>query len=137
GVLPGGRVSLKEKIGYSLGDAASNLYWKTFEFRLIIFYTGVFDISAATVGTMLLVTRKADAGADPVMGAIADQTRTRRGYFRPYLIWFALPPAAAGVLTFTTSNLGADGKAARQHRLAGLPRDGVKWRVTNRTNPPA
>jgi GPH family glycoside/pentoside/hexuronide:cation symporter len=104
------RISLKEKIGYSLGDAASNLYWKTFEFFLIIFYTDVFGISAAAVGTMLLVTRVADAVADPVMGAIADRTKTRWGHFRPYVLWFALPLAVAGVLTFTTPNLGGGAK---------------------------
>ena len=51
------RISLKEKIGYSLGDAASNFYWKTFEFFVFFFYTDVFGITAAAVGTMLLVTR--------------------------------------------------------------------------------
>ena len=104
------RISLKEKIGYSLGDAASNFYWKTFEFFLMIFYTDVFGISAAAVGTMLVVTRLADAVADPVMGAIADRTKTRWGHFRPYVLWFALPLAVAGVLTFTTPNLSGNGK---------------------------
>ena len=104
------RISLKEKIGYSLGDAASNFYWKTFEFFLMIFYTDVFGISAAAVGTMLLVTRIADAVADPAMGAIADRTKTRWGHFRPYILWFALPLAVAGVLTFTTPHLGGGAK---------------------------
>jgi GPH family glycoside/pentoside/hexuronide:cation symporter len=104
------RISLKEKIGYSLGDAASNFYWKTFEFFLMFFYTDVFGISAAAVGTMLLVTRLADAVADPVMGAVADRTKTRWGHFRPYVLWFALPLAVAGVLTFTTPNLGSGAK---------------------------
>jgi len=104
------RVSLTEKVGYSLGDAASNLYWKTFEFYLMFFYTDVFGISAAAVGTMLLVTRMADAVADPVMGSIADRTKTRWGHFRPYVLWFALPLAVAGVLTFTTPNLGSGAK---------------------------
>ena len=58
------RVSLKEKIGYSLGDSASNLYWKTFEFFLVIFYTDVFGISAAAVGTMLLVNQPASQPAN-------------------------------------------------------------------------
>ena len=56
---------------------------------------------------MLLVTRVLDAVADPVMGAIADRTKTRWGHFRPYILWFALPLAVAGVLTFTTPNLGS------------------------------
>jgi GPH family glycoside/pentoside/hexuronide:cation symporter len=105
-----GRISFGEKVGYSLGDAASNLYWKTFEFYLMIFYTDVFGVSAAAIGTMLLVTRVADAVADPVMGAIADRTNTRWGHFRPYIIWFALPLAVAGVLTFTTPNLDGGNK---------------------------
>jgi GPH family glycoside/pentoside/hexuronide:cation symporter len=104
------RISLKEKIGYSLGDAASNFYWKTFEFYVVFFYTDVFGISAAAVGTMMLITRFADAVADPVMGSIADRTKSRWGHFRPYLIWGAIPFAVAGVLTFTTPNLGGGAK---------------------------
>jgi len=106
----GGRLSFGEKVGYSLGDAASNFYWKTFEFFIIFFYTDVFGISAGAVGTMMLVTRIMDAVADPIMGSIADRTRTRWGHFRPYLIWFSIPLALAGVLTFTTPNLGSGGK---------------------------
>jgi len=105
-----GRLSFGEKLGYSLGDAASNFYWKTFEFFIIFFYTDVFGISAGAVGTMMLVTRVMDAVADPIMGTIADRTKTRWGHFRPYLIWFGLPLALAGVLTFTTPNLGGGGK---------------------------
>lgn len=108
--LVDGRLSFGEKVGYSLGDAASNFYWKTFEFFIIFFYTDVFGISAGAVGTMMLVTRIMDAVADPIMGSIADRTRTRWGHFRPYLIWFSIPLALAGVLTFTTPNLGGGGK---------------------------
>ena len=93
-----------------MGDSASNLYWKTFEFFLAIFYTDVFGIPAAAVGIMLLVTRLGDAAADLLMGSIADRTRTRWGHFRPYLLWSALPLAVAGVLTFTTPSLGGDPK---------------------------
>jgi GPH family glycoside/pentoside/hexuronide:cation symporter len=59
---------------------------------------------------MMLVTRFADAVADPVMGSIADRTKSRWGHFRPYLLWGALPFAAAGVLTFSTPNLGSGAK---------------------------
>jgi GPH family glycoside/pentoside/hexuronide:cation symporter len=104
------RLSLKEKVGYALGDTASNFYWKTFEFFLLIFYTDVFGISPAVAGTMFGVTRFWDALVDPVMGAIADRTRTRFGRFRPYLVWMALPLGAAGVLTFTTPALDTGGK---------------------------
>ncbi len=105
-----GELSFGEKVGYSLGDAASNFYWKTFEFFIIFFYTDVFGISAAAVGTMMLVTRVMDAVADPIMGTLADRTKTRWGHFRPYILWFAAPLAMAGVATFTTPNLGSGGK---------------------------
>lgn len=111
--IPGpqeGRLSFGEKAGYALGDAASNFYWKTFEFFIVFFYTDVFGLSAASVGTMMLVTRILDAVADPLVGALADRTRTRWGHFRPYLVWFALPLAAAGVATFTTPALGGGAK---------------------------
>jgi GPH family glycoside/pentoside/hexuronide:cation symporter len=103
-------LTTREKIGYALGDTASNFYWKSFEFFLLIFYTDVFGISPAVAGTMFGVTRIWDAVADPVMGAIADRTRTRWGRFRPYLLWMSLPLAAAGVLTFTTPDLDGPGK---------------------------
>jgi glycoside/pentoside/hexuronide:cation symporter, GPH family len=105
-----GRLSFLEKTGYALGDSASNFYWKTFEFFIIFFYTDVFGISAGAVGTMMLVTRILDAVADPLMGSIADRTRTRWGHFRPYLVWFSVPLALAGVLTFTTPHLGGGPK---------------------------
>jgi GPH family glycoside/pentoside/hexuronide:cation symporter len=104
------QLSLKEKIGYALGDTASNFYWKTFEFFLLIFYTDVFGLSPAAAGTMFGVTRFWDAIADPMMGAIADRTRTRWGRFRPYLLWMAIPFGVAGVLTFTTPHLDSTAK---------------------------
>jgi len=103
------RLSIKEKVGYSLGDAASNLYFQTFVVFLPIFYTDVFGISASAMGTMLLVTRIFDAVNDPIMGMIADRTNTRWGKFRPYMLWVAVPFAVAGVLAFTTPNFSPTG----------------------------
>ncbi|MFA9389635.1 MAG: MFS transporter [Prolixibacteraceae bacterium] len=104
------RVSLKEKIGYGFGDAASSMFWKIFTFYLAIFYTDVFGISAAAVGTMLLVTRIWDTANDPIMGIISDRTNTRWGKFRPYLLWISIPFGIVGVLLFTTPDFGATGK---------------------------
>lgn len=104
------RLSLKEKIGYSLGDTASNLFFQTFIVFLPIFYTDVFGISAAAMGTMFLVTRIWDAVNDPMMGMIADRTNSRWGKFRPYIAGFAIPFAIGGILTFTTPDFGASGK---------------------------
>jgi GPH family glycoside/pentoside/hexuronide:cation symporter len=96
------RVSFKEKVGYALGDTASNFFWKTWEFFLLIFYTDVFGLSPATAGAMFALTRIWDAVNDPLMGALADRTRTRWGRFRPWLLWMALPLGLMGVLTYTT-----------------------------------
>ncbi|ARA93143.1 MFS transporter [Rhodothermaceae bacterium RA] len=103
-------LSVKEKIGYSLGDAASNIYFQTFVVFLPSFYTNVFGISATAMGTMLLVTRIFDAINDPLMGMIADRTETRWGKFRPYIAALAVPLAVGGVLAFTTPDLGDTGK---------------------------
>lgn len=103
-------LKLKEKIGYACGDVASNFYWRVFDVFLFIFYTDVFGLSAAAVGTMMLVTRLVDAFSDPIMGAIADRTTSKYGRFRPYLLWGIIPMAAAGVLTFTVPDLDGDGK---------------------------
>lgn len=104
------KLSLKEKIGYSLGDTASNLYFQTFMLFLMYFYTDVFGLPAAAVGTMFLITRIWDTVNDPIMGTIADRTNTRWGKFRPYLIWVSIPFGIMGVLTFTTPNFDVTGK---------------------------
>ena len=105
-----GRLGWGEKLGYGVGDLGFNLYWATIASFLAAFYTDVFGISAAAAGTMLFVTNMVDAFTDPVMGGIADRTRTRFGKFRPYLLFAGVPMAAAAVLTFTTPNLGDGGK---------------------------
>jgi GPH family glycoside/pentoside/hexuronide:cation symporter len=103
-------IRLKEKIGYGLGDMASSMFWKIFGMYLLFFYTKVFGISPAAVGTMLLVTRVYDSVSDPLMGIIADRTQTRWGKYRPYLLWFAVPFALVGALTFYTPGLDETGR---------------------------
>jgi len=105
-----GRLSVREKIGYGLGDTASNFYWQMFMNFLLFFYTDVFGIPAATAGTMFLIVRIWDTVNDPMMGVIADRTNTRWGKFRPWLLWGALPIGIIGVLTFTTPDFGTTGK---------------------------
>ena len=95
-------IKLPEKIGYGLGDMASSIFWKLFGAYLMIFYTDVFGLPAAAVGTMFLVTRVWDSVFDPVVGVMADRTHSRWGKFRPYLLWLAIPFAAIGIMTFYT-----------------------------------
>ncbi len=103
-------VPIVERVGYALGDTASNLFFQTFILFITIFYTDVFGISAKAVSVMFLITKIWDAVNDPMMGLIADRTETRWGKFRPYLLWFAVPIGLIGVLTFTTPNLSTTGK---------------------------
>jgi GPH family glycoside/pentoside/hexuronide:cation symporter len=104
------RLSVAEKIGYGFGDLASNLFWQMFAIFIAKFYTDVFLLGAAAMGTMMLVTRVGDAFFDPMIGTIADRTHTRWGHFRPYLVWMALPMAATAILTFTTPGFGGTAK---------------------------
>jgi len=104
------KLSLKEKIGYSVGDTASNLYFQIVMAFIPIFYTDVFGLPAAAMSVMFLVTRLWDAINDPIMGIIADRTNTRWGKYRPYLLWVALPFALVSILTFTTPDYSDTGK---------------------------
>lgn len=103
-------IKLKEKIGYGFGDMASSMFWKLFGSYLMIFYTDVFGMPAAVVGTMFLVTRVWDSAFDPIVGVIADRTHSRWGNFRPYLLYLAVPFALIGVFTFMTPDLSNSGK---------------------------
>lgn len=104
------KLSIKEKIGYSLGDTASHFVWDMVGFWLLFFYTDVYGISAAAAGTIMLVARFWDMAIDPVIGVISDRTNTRWGKFRPYILYGAVPYAVLAILTFTTPNLGEAGK---------------------------
>lgn len=106
----GDKLRLSEKVGYALGDTASVLYYHTFTQFLMYFYTDVFGIAAAAVGTMFLVTRLGDAAIDPVMGAIADRTQSKHGKFRPWLLWGLIPYVALGIATFTVPGFSGSGK---------------------------
>ncbi len=102
---PNQKLSFREKVGYGLGDTATNLVWRTLMVFLPIFYTDVFGITAAAVGTLLLVVRILDGVTDFGMGLIADRTNTRWGKFRPWVLWMAVPFGVMTVLTFTTFDL--------------------------------
>lgn len=104
------KIAWPEKFGYGLGDAASNLFWMTFVYFQVNYYTDVYGLAAGAVATLLLVTRIWAMFTDVIVGVTADRTTTRRGKFRPYLLWLALPFGIMSVLTFTVPAIGPAGK---------------------------
>lgn len=106
------KLSIGEKLGYSLGDSAANFMFQIMIMFQLFYYTNVLGISAGAAGTLLLVARIWDAIFDPFMGIIADKTNTRWGKFRPWLLWTALPFGIIFYLTFLTPDIAQGGKLA-------------------------
>jgi GPH family glycoside/pentoside/hexuronide:cation symporter len=107
---PSQRLSFTEKLGYGLGDTASNFFFQVFNIFLLYYYTDIFGIDPALIGVMFIVTKVIDAISDPVMGLIADRTNSRWGKFRPYLLWGAIPYGVLGYAMFAGPDLSDSGK---------------------------
>ncbi|PIQ08015.1 MAG: MFS transporter [Ignavibacteriales bacterium CG18_big_fil_WC_8_21_14_2_50_31_20] len=104
------KLSFKEKVGYGLGDFAANIVFQTVMIFLMYYYTDIFGIPAAAVGTLFLLSRIWDAINDPMMGALADRTKSKHGRFRPWIKWTAFPFGILAVLMFTTPDFSLNGK---------------------------
>ena len=105
-----GKLARKEKIGYAMGDIATNFFFQSMILYQTRFYTDTAGLSAVAVGTMFLVLRLGDAVFDPVIGALSDRTRTRWGSFRPWVLWTAVPFGVIFWLVYVTPNVGPQGK---------------------------
>ncbi len=99
---PNDKLSVTEKLGYSLGDAAANFVFMTMVLFQASFYTDVMGIAVSTAGWLLLIPRMWDAFFDPIMGVMADRTRTRWGRFRPWILFTALPWGVVMYLAYRT-----------------------------------
>src|SRR5215471_8583910 len=99
------KLPLREKFAYGVGDAAANIVFQTQITFLLFFYTNVMGIASGVAGTILLISRAIDACSDPIIGALADRTRTRWGHYRPWILWTAVPMAIALVLCYTAPQL--------------------------------
>jgi glycoside/pentoside/hexuronide:cation symporter, GPH family len=106
----GERLSIVEKVGFGLGDTASNILYQAWSFFLAKFYTDVYMLPADVASILFLVTRVWDMVFDPTIGMIADRTKTRWGKFRPYLLWLAIPYGALTYIMFITPNWGHSAK---------------------------
>lgn len=106
------KLSLKEKICYGAGDVSANLIYTTASTYLIFFWTTCYGISAAATATLSLVAGVWDAIFNPIMGVIADRTKSRWGSYRPWLLWASIPLAIFSTLCFMTPHFGDGGKLA-------------------------
>ena len=103
--------TIKEKIGYALGDAAAGgITWKIMSIAFPLFFTNVFGLSFADTAALMLLARLFDVVTDPLMGSIADRTQSRWGTYRPWLIFGAIPFGLIFALLFFTPELGMTGK---------------------------
>lgn len=108
---PTQHLSVREKVGYSLGDLAANLVFQTLMTYLAYFYTDIYGLDTNDASAvMLTVGLVAAFGFNPVIGAIADRTVSRWGKFRPWILWTAVPLGVIALLAFSTPDFSYKGK---------------------------
>ena len=94
------KVSLGEKVGYSLGDAAANLVFQMMVIFQLKFYTDIFGLDGAVAGSILMIGSLSAIIVDPTVGLLIDRTNTRWGKFRPWVLWTIIPFCVFYVLAF-------------------------------------
>jgi len=105
------KLSIKEKIGYSLGDLAANLVFQTLMTYLAYFYTDIYGLSPTDSSIIMLVVGLIAAFVfNPIIGVLADRTITKWGKFRPWILITAIPLGVIALLAFTTPNFSYHGK---------------------------
>ena len=105
------KLSVKEKVGYALGDLAANLVFQTLMTYLAYFYTDIYGLESNHASAIILTVGLVAAfGFNPIIGAIADRTNTKIGKFRPWIIWTAIPLGITAILAFTTPDFEYKGK---------------------------
>ncbi|WP_207080879.1 MFS transporter [Novosphingobium sp. KA1] len=102
---PSAKLTMTEKLSYGGGEIAANLAWNMVTGFLLLYYTDVALLPVAALGTLMLVTRVADAAIDPIVGLLVDRTSSRFGKARPYLLWAALPFGLMTIATFSVPDV--------------------------------
>ena len=104
-------LSIREKIGYSLGDLSANLVFQTLITYLAYFYTDIYGLESGDATAIIFIVGFVAAfGFNPIVGALADRTNTKWGKFRPWILWTSIPLGVAAVLAFTTPDFSYNGK---------------------------
>jgi len=106
------KISMREKVGYSMGDAAANLVFQMMMIFQLKFYTDVFGLDGAVAGSVLLIACLSSVVIDPAIGILADRTHTRWGKFRPWVLFTALPFSVFYVLAFWNPGITQKGMVA-------------------------
>lgn len=105
------KLSVLEKVGYSLGDLAANLVFQTLVTYLAYFYTDIYGLKTQDASILILVVGLVAAfGFNPIVGAIADRTNSRWGKFRPWILFTAVPLGVVALLAFSTPDFSYKGK---------------------------
>ena len=111
GIAPG-EVKKSEIAGHAIAGTGQNLIFGLWTSYMLVFFTDVFGIAGGVAGLIMLITRVQDALTDPIMGVIADRTRTRWGRYRPWLLFMSVPVALMLILNFSAPDFGPAGKIA-------------------------
>lgn len=107
---PAGTLRNREIAGHAIAGIGQNLIFGLWSNYMLVFFTDVFGIAGGIAGLIMMFTRVWDAINDPMMGVIADRTRTRWGRYRPWLLFMALPIVFFLALNFSTPNFSGTGK---------------------------
>ena len=94
-----------QRAAYGFGDFGFNLYWTTVSFFILYYYTDVVGLSGTVAGLIFLTAMLWDSLIDPVVGYMAQRTKSRWGCYRPYFLFGAIPLALSLVLTFYNPDL--------------------------------
>ncbi len=95
------KIGFIERFSYGCGDLGCNIIYSAMSAFLLFYYTDYVHVSAAVVGTIMLVSRLFDGVTDLIMGVIVDRTKSRYGKARPWILRMSIPFAIAGILLFT------------------------------------
>jgi len=106
------KLNVPRKVGYAVGDFACNMSWSLVSNYLVFFMTDIALIPAGLVSAVMLISKAWDAINDPIIGTLADHTRSKLGRYRPWILFSSIPMLLCNVATFTTfSNWGLTGRA--------------------------
>lgn len=104
------KLSVFQKIGYGLGEAGSTLSWTLVSSYLTVFYSDVVGLAPAIISVIMLVARIWQAVCDPLFGGIAENTKSRWGRYRPYILFGAPLLALFNCLTFLNLDISNGAK---------------------------